>query len=483
MTTTDPPIESSQDPVPTVAFREPLGEPGGLEVRLRTPLPARFDVGRPTALFVHGAARSQAGEPRDLALTVDGRRFPVRAQRMPSPGLVGELGPGAERAIFWGFAPLGADGAAIGLTARAGGRSRTVELGTVAPADPVVPIAPRTALDPGRTVAICMATHEPSPALFGAQIESLRAQTHRDWICVVSDDASGAGATATLNHAIGTDPRFVVSRSPRRLGAYENFHRALRMLPAEVAFVALSDQDDRWHPEKLSVLIEALGDAPLAYSDMRIVSETGKLLSDTYWTRRRPSHESFASLLLTNSVTGAAALFRRELLDQALPLPPRVGNLYHDHWLALVAAAVGEISYVPRPLHDYVQHSDAVVGHARANRGVSGGGILSRLRAQRGRAPGSLRRSWRELYFAEYCRLVHVAIVLDARFGVRLRGRRRRAVSMALRSEGSPLLAGWLGAPPTPASVARRDVGQRGRNAPGARLAQPNAHRPALRPL
>jgi len=36
-----------------------------------------------------------------------------------------------------------------------------------------------------------MATFEPDPALFRAQVESLCAQTDDRWICVISDDASG----------------------------------------------------------------------------------------------------------------------------------------------------------------------------------------------------------------------------------------------------------------------------------------------------
>ena len=85
-----------------------------------------------------------------------------------------------------------------------------------------------------------------------------------------------------------------------------------------------------------------------------------------------------ASLLVANTVTGAASLFRRELLDLALPFPPRHGTPYHDHWLAAVALASGRIAYVDRPLYDYVQHRDAALGHARAN-------AVGRIHAQRAR--------------------------------------------------------------------------------------------------
>jgi hypothetical protein len=228
------------------------------------------------------------------------------------------------------------------------------------------------------------------------------------------------------------------------LGSYENFHRALRMVGREIPYVALSDQDDVWHPDKLSTLLAALGDAELVYSDMRLTDPQGRVLSDTYWTRRYPNHANFASLLLGNSVTGAAALFPRRLLDAALPFPPRVGNLYHDHWLALVARALGEVVYVARPLYDYVQHEGAVIGHAGANRGVVGGGPLQRLLALPGRPHGALRTEWRWIYFAEYCRMRVQALVIENRLGSRLDADRQRVLRLVGRPERSPVVAAWL---------------------------------------
>ena len=35
-----------------------------------------------------------------------------------------------------------------------------------------------------------MATFEPEQELFERQVASLREQTHRNWLCVLSDDAS-----------------------------------------------------------------------------------------------------------------------------------------------------------------------------------------------------------------------------------------------------------------------------------------------------
>ena len=414
-----------------------------LDIDLNSPIPRRVRAWKANGLFVHATARSVGRPPRSIALSVDGAPYAAIAQGVRSR----RPGDGA-RASFWGIVPLEAsapvDTARIGAVAELE-HGRRLERGLGESELLGVPDRPREAPDgSAASVAICMATHEPPPELLGRQLDSLRAQTHDDWICLISDDASSPRGLGALDRAIDGDPRFVVSRSQRRLGAYENFHRALRMVPPQVDHVALSDQDDAWYPEKLARLLGGLGDAELVFSDMRVVTADGSVLAPTYWTRRQPNHANFASLMLGNTVTGAASLFPRRLLDDALPFPPRVGNCYHDHWLALVAAALGRIAYLPEPLYDYVQHADAVIGHAGANRGVVGGSPLRRLVALRGREGGRLRSEWQRIYFAEYCRMRLQAQVLEWRLGARMAPAQRHALRLALLPDRSPILATWL---------------------------------------
>jgi glycosyltransferase involved in cell wall biosynthesis len=428
---------------------EPVADEDGLAVWLRTPVPARLEIGGGSALFVLGAAVDARHPIRRLELGAGGQLHPVMAAAMPSPTLAAQLGDSrAARAIFWGVIPLGAEAAP----------SAAIELALSATLDDGVrvrvPLAAIEATDGrlsagapgGTTVAICLATHEPPAELLERQLESLRAQSHADWVCVISDDASSDEAFARIERLAGSDPRFTISRAAERAGAYANFGRALAMVPPSAAYVALCDQDDNWYREKLATLIANLGDARMVFSDMRLTRPDGSVIAATYWTKRRPNHDNFASLLLGNSVTGAASLFRRQLLDQALPLPPRAGNLYHDHWLALVAAASGRIAYVDRPLYDYVQHPEAVIGHAGANRGVVGGSVGRRLAALRGRPRGRLRDEWRRIYFAEYCRIVLTAVALEQRLGAAIAPRQRRALKLAQAADRSPAGLAWLAA-------------------------------------
>jgi hypothetical protein len=138
----------------------------------------------------------------------------------------------------------------------------------------------------------------------------------------------------------------------------------LSLAPPEAEFVALADHDDVWWPEKLATLLATFDDGTtLVYSDMRVVTAEGECLSHTFWTTRDNNYTDIVSMLLANTLTGAAALFRRKLLKHVLPFPVRADNLYHDQWIGCVALALGNIGYVDRPLYDYVQHGRNVIGH------------------------------------------------------------------------------------------------------------------------
>ena len=69
--------------------------------------------------------------------------------------------------------------------------------------------------------------HDPlafvSGELFRRQIESIREQTHENWVCVISDDASGDERLEAMREVLGGDPRFRLHASDEQRGVYRNF--------------------------------------------------------------------------------------------------------------------------------------------------------------------------------------------------------------------------------------------------------------------
>jgi glycosyltransferase involved in cell wall biosynthesis len=440
--------------VPCLAVQTESTAPSRTEelvAALDFPLPETLAVGRGSAVFASGWCVSERAPVEAVKLELAGRVTPAAAARMPRGDVVEALSPGAPAGSllsgFWAVVPVPPrpPGAELELVLRArlaDGSSETATLGRMHVAEPPEPLelqAPEPGTGP--LVCVCMATHEPSEELFRRQVESLRAQTHPNWICVVSDDCSSPARFAAIERELAGDPRFTISRSPERLGFYANFERALSLAPAAADHVALADQDDRWDADKLETLLREIGDAQLVYSDARIVSSDGERISDTYWRERRNNHDDIASVLMANSVTGAASLFPRRLLDHALPFPPGQFHHFHDHWLGLVALALGEIAFVERPLYDYVQHGDAVLGHERANRMARLG---ERIRGWR-RPLRDRVRLWRLTYFVDACRLMQFATILLLRCGDTIAPRKRAALERFLRADRSPVPLAWLG--------------------------------------
>ncbi|HET8674015.1 MAG TPA: glycosyltransferase, partial [Thermoleophilaceae bacterium] len=435
---------------------------GDFQVHLDAPLPDELSEGPPNALFVCGWCFHPAAKIRALGLVVNGGKpQPVMQLGMPRLDVLRALHPGRDPydtggmevdpasaddplllsylSGFWGLArtPALAAGEVCHITLRAeldGGEIAEAEVGAPeVSARPEPPSVEAPVPSAGPLVAICMAAYEPPMDLFARQIESIRAQTHRNWICIVSDDCSSPRRFADMQALLGDDRRFVLSRSAGRLGFYRNFERALSLATADADYVAMVDQDDCWHTDKLEVLLREIGDAQLVYSDQRIVARGGELISDTYWERRRNNHSDLLSLLVANSVTGAASLLRRDLLDYALPFPPAQFAHFHDHWIALTALALGEIAFVERPLYDYVQHGEASLGHAQANRMTT---LRDRLATIR-RDPRERVRKWRMHYFVDVCRLTQFAEVLSLRCGERMAPAKRRALERFLNADTS----------------------------------------------
>ena len=416
--------------------------------------PRRIAVGRGTAFVLGGYCYHRAGRTRELAVGIGGTRQRVERLRLPRDDVYGRIDPGdpaTAHAYRSGFVSL-VDLAPVASAARlevelvltlADGTEASVPAGWIEvepelrpPGDLTAP--PGFSGRDGSRVAICMATYEPPADLLRIQLDSIRDQTHGDWVCVISDDCSSDASFARLRELTDGDDRFAVSGSPERLGFYRNFERALSMAPHDADFVAYCDQDDRWHPNKLERLIGNIGGAQLVYSDARIVSPDRRVVRPSYWTERRNNYTNFASLLIANSVTGAASLFRRAVLDDALPFPPRLARAFHDHWVAVVAMARGDLAYVDEPLYDYVQHHDAVIGHSMANKKPRPirRHLVDRLRNPTG---GS-----RIVYFYDWYQQLLFAEVIRLRCWDRMTPAKRRVLRRLLSADSGVAGLTWL---------------------------------------
>jgi hypothetical protein len=208
--------------------------------------------------------------------------------------------------------------------------------------------------------AVCLAAYRPQSELFRRQLISIQNQTVRTFTCLIGADGGMASVEELVRSVVGDDPRFTVIGFGTNVGFYRNFERILAESPSDAEWIALCDQDDEWKPNKLEVLISHLADTSMVSCQARLTEyPSGRVLASS--TNRR----NVDPLVLTidNQFTGAFCVFRRELLDLALPFPVWNGpTAAHDHWLALCATFAKGTRVVDDVLQDYVQHDSNVMG-------------------------------------------------------------------------------------------------------------------------
>ncbi|RYX89511.1 MAG: glycosyltransferase family 2 protein [Comamonadaceae bacterium] len=209
------------------------------------------------------------------------------------------------------------------------------------------------------------------------QIRSICAQVPLPREIVVSDDGSTDDTLAVVRETLascGVANQIALrefSNTPA-LGVTRNFEQAVRACSHDL--IALCDQDDVWQPDRLARMVaqfEARPDLLLLHTDARLVDGDLKPLGHTLFHALEVttcelaaihSGGAFNVFLRRNLVTGATTVFRRNLLEAALPFPP---EWVHDEWLAAVAAATGRVDVLAEPTIDYRQHASNQIGARR----------------------------------------------------------------------------------------------------------------------
>lgn len=227
------------------------------------------------------------------------------------------------------------------------------------------------------TVSVALCTHN-GAAFVGAQVDSILGQTRPPDELVVSDDDSTDDTVRVVRERVdtyraggGTISMQLLENRPA-LGIAANFAQAISNCHSDL--VALSDQDDVWHPQRLEVIARYFGDHPevaLVHGDARRIDSAGLPLTGSLFDSLRVSPgerhridrgDALKVLIRRNVVTGATSVFRKSLVAQALPIPP---GWIHDEWFAIVASLVGRVAIVPGQWVDYRQHAGNQIGAAK----------------------------------------------------------------------------------------------------------------------
>jgi len=223
-------------------------------------------------------------------------------------------------------------------------------------------------------IGIGLAAYKPDITFFRKQLLSIKTQTYKNWVCVISFDSDFDLSSEEFGEFCD-DPRFVWIRNKGPIGVNSNFNNAVsKLLTLDVDVIAFADQDDVWYENKLERLIEELRKCrpkSLVHSNMHLFYEDKDLNSpevlEKGWefeTRVTEGYTAF-HFLFRNTVTGASALFDVELAKIGTPIP--ASGLHHDQWFAILASIHGEVRPVYECLYAYRQHENNTIGAHRFN--------------------------------------------------------------------------------------------------------------------
>jgi glycosyltransferase involved in cell wall biosynthesis len=195
------------------------------------------------------------------------------------------------------------------------------------------------------------------------QVDSILAQTYSNLELIICDDCSTDRTPEIAQEYVRKDTRVRWVRNERNMRVSATFQAHSHLCRGE--FIAPSDADDIWLPEKIEKQVAFLMAHPkvdLVVTDLTVVnhdlSEKMGSFHEKIGNHSRGGLIPIDALLVRNLVGWHASCFRRALLPRLLPMPV----FTWDAWLGLVGALNHPFGFIAEQLVLYRQHAANIVG-------------------------------------------------------------------------------------------------------------------------
>jgi glycosyltransferase involved in cell wall biosynthesis len=205
-------------------------------------------------------------------------------------------------------------------------------------------------------VSIVVATYN-GEQYIEEQLNALLKQTYPNLEIIISDDCSKDNTVPLLERYAQQYTNIRIVKNTTNLGYISNFENGCKYASGE--YLSLCDQDDVWEPEKTTVLMNAIGDAPLIYSDSLMVTEALEPIRRHSDLKQLATFDNPLYFATDNCVAGHAMIIRKDVVFSAMPFPL---EMPHDLWLAFNATLQGPVKYYDEAFVLWRQHSNNITG-------------------------------------------------------------------------------------------------------------------------
>ncbi|WP_445160702.1 glycosyltransferase family 2 protein [Mycobacterium sp. Dal123C01] len=231
-----------------------------------------------------------------------------------------------------------------------------------------------------------------------ATVQSILAQTFRDFELVVSDNASTDGTWGALQR-YADDPRVRLTRLPSTIPGPENFNHVTGLAMGE--FVKLVCADDVLYPDNLEVLVKELTAHPsavLAVSSKDVIDAGGRIVLRNRGLAGLSGEVTGATAIRHSALAGTnifgeppSVLFRRAALIDAGGWDPRFPYLLDlMTYSAVLLQSNGTLVAVPQSLWAF--RLNAAQESARTQIQTQASQVIDFFRAMAAENPGLLDR-------------------------------------------------------------------------------------------
>lgn len=203
-------------------------------------------------------------------------------------------------------------------------------------------------------VSVCIATYN-GEKYIKEQVESILCQLNEDDEIIISDDNSTDETIEAINSI--NDGRVIIFVNTKGKGYTRNFENALEKASGDVIF--LSDQDDVWVGNKIAVSLNALEACDFVVHDAEIVDRDLNVIDSSVFHFRHVRGGFFPNFVQIKYL-GCCMVFKKEVLNKALPFPNNQKLATHDSWLTLVAEMYFKVLLIKEPLIRYRRHGNNV---------------------------------------------------------------------------------------------------------------------------